>query len=110
MLIECSFCHATAKLPDDKEGAKVRCPACSKVYVAHEKGVKRGRGGPNTLVLSMVGAAVLAAIVIGVMTNNRKPPMPQPAPPVAVKPPDPVIDTIGWDSEVVRTVRGLYDA
>jgi hypothetical protein len=111
MLIECSFCHATAKLPDDKEGSKVRCSACGKVYVAHEKGtrVKGGRGGVNPATLGIGIGAVVVIAIFAFLANNHESPKPPPPPPVVVKEPAPTVDPNGWDGEYVRVVRGVYD-
>lgn len=113
MLIECSFCHATAKLPEDKEGAKVRCSSCGKVYVAREKGSRGARGSKseiNPATIGIVAAAVLGIGVFAWMAANHTPAAPPPAPaPVKVEEPI-VVDTNGWDAEITRQVRGIYDA
>jgi len=110
MLIECPFCKATAKLPEEKEGAKVRCSGCGKVYVAREKGSKAKTGGVNGTTLGIAGGAVLAIAIFAFFANqsgNKPPPAP---PPKVVKQAEPVIDHVGWDSEAVKLVRNLYDA
>lgn len=110
MLIECPFCRATAKFPDDKEGSKVRCSGCSKVYVAREKGSRaKGKGGMNPTTL---GIGIGAVVVIGIfafLANNHEKAAPPPAPPPVVKAPEPVVDSSGWDSEYVKLVRQAYD-
>ena len=40
MIIECPACGARAKLPDSKEGAKVRCSECERIYLAHPSGAR----------------------------------------------------------------------
>ncbi|MEO6711016.1 MAG: hypothetical protein ABI054_12090, partial [Planctomycetota bacterium] len=110
MLIECSFCHATAKIPEDKEGAKVRCSECSKVYVAREKGTKVKRGGANGLQIGIgIGAVVVIAVFALMYNNHQSKPPPKP-PPVVAKEPEVLVDTSGWDSELVKLVRSVYDA
>jgi hypothetical protein len=111
MLIECPFCHATANLPEDKEGAKVRCGACAKVYTAREKGRKRKAGGldPLRIVLISVGAAIaLGVIFMAMRSKGGDAPVAQAAP-GAPKAPPPREDLSGWDSAPVRAVRAIYD-
>ena len=67
MLIECPFCKATAKLPEEKEGAKVRCSGCGKVYVAREKGSKAKTGGVNGITIGIGAGAV---ILIGLFVES----------------------------------------
>src|SRR6187402_3385870 len=111
MLIECPFCHATANLPESKEGAKVRCGGCAKVYVAREKGSKhKGSTGPNPLhIVLAAGGAALALLVIFMATRSDKG-----APPAqaagAPKTPPPREDLTGWDSVPVKAVRAVYDS
>lgn len=111
MLIECPFCHATAKISEDKDGAKVRCSGCSKVYVAHEKGsrAKGGKGGVNPTTLGIgIGTVVLIAIFAYVANNHEKP-KPEPTPPPVVQAPPPMVDNSGWEGEYVKCVRSVYD-
>ena len=109
MLIECPFCHAQANLPESKEGAKVRCPECEKVYVARQRG-KRGKSGPNPLhiVLIAVGAA-LGLLLIFVLTRNSKEPEVVAKPTLEAPPAPAVVDLTGWDSPPVLAVRAVYD-
>jgi hypothetical protein len=109
MLIECPFCHATANLPQSKEGAKVRCGGCEKVYVAREQGRKASKG-PNPLhIVLIAGGAALVLLVIFMVTRGSKE-EPAPAPAVAAaKAPPPREDLTGWDSAPVLAVRAVYD-
>jgi hypothetical protein len=110
MLIECPFCKATAKRPEDKEGAKVRCSECSKVYVAREKGSKVKKSSVNGTSLGIAGGAVILIGIFAFFANQHdSKPAPTPKPP-PVKEPELVIDHVGWDSELVKFVRNLYDA
>lgn len=68
MLIQCTSCGTQAKVPDNMQGSKVKCPACGHVYVARE----RGRGGrarssqsSDPTQMLIIGGAVAAALVIG---------------------------------------------
>lgn len=111
MLIECPFCHATANLPESKEGAKVRCGGCAKVYVAREKGGKgKASKGPNPLHIVLgAGAAALVLVVIFMATRDSAPVAPvQTA--GAPKAPAPREDLTGWDSVPVKAVRAVYDS
>jgi hypothetical protein len=113
MLIECTFCKASAQFPDSKEGAKVKCGACGKVYVAREKGAKPSKTSPTPFIIG--GGVVLALGAIFFLVNSSKKPAAAPpvvkAPVVEEKP----VDRTGWNSELVMVVRdyklgGLLDA
>ena len=110
MLIECPFCKATAKLPEEKEGAKVRCSGCGKVYVAREKGSKAKPGGVNGVTIGIGAGAVILIALFAFFTNQHKRKPPPPPPPKLAQAPEIVVDHVGWDSELVKLVRGLYDA
>lgn len=111
MLIECPFCHATANLPDSKEGAKVRCGECAKVYVARERGAKGKSKGPNPLhIVLIAGGAALVLVVIFMATRDSDPAAPVAQAPGAVKAPPPREDLTGWDSAPVKAVRAVYDS
>jgi predicted Zn finger-like uncharacterized protein len=108
MLIECTFCRAQAKIPDSKEGAKVKCGECGKVYVARDPSQKgRAKASPTPYVIG--GAVVVGVLAVVLVVNSRDR---KPAPKVAAAPKveEPAIDRTGWDSELVKEVRDLYDA
>ena len=113
MLIECPFCHAQAQIPESREGSKVRCGGCGKVYVAREPGAKGQRassGGSGVTIGITVGALVLVgliALVISRMGGSSAAPVAKPPPPPVS---EPKVDHTGWDSQPVRSVRELYDA
>lgn len=108
MLIECPFCHAAANLPESKEGAKVRCGGCGKVYVGREKGRKASTGpDPLHLVLIAGGAAIVLFVVFMATRGSGK--APPPAQARADKAPEPAVDVTGWDSAPVKAVRAVYD-
>jgi FeS assembly protein IscX len=87
MLIECPFCKATAKLPEDKEGAKVRCSECSKVYVAREKGSKVKKSSVNGTSLGIAGGAVILIGIFAFFANQHdSKPAPTPKPPPVKEP------------------------
>jgi predicted Zn finger-like uncharacterized protein len=109
MLTECSFCRATAKIPEDELGAKVRCSECGKVYVARTQESRVAKGLVNPLRLSIGGGAVVV-IALFAWAYNRNASKPQPRPPAVVKQPEVGVDSVGWDSEIVRVVRGIYAA
>lgn len=111
MLIECPSCHTRAKLPDSKEGAKVRCPNCSFVYVARPGGARGG--GPrtsNTATPIMIGAGfvVLVVLLMFLMKGERT----ETASVVVEPPPEappPRRDSTGWGSAPVMLVRQIHD-
>jgi predicted Zn finger-like uncharacterized protein len=116
MLIQCPACHARAKLPDSKEGAKVRCGECGRVYLA----VPAGQGGPraraggegvNVGLIVGIGGAVVGLIVILLVRNmsggtgtitiaKEEPP----------KVEEPKIDPTGWESAPVQAAAGVHRA
>jgi hypothetical protein len=110
MLIECPFCHAQANLPASKEGAKVRCPECGKVYLAREPGKRGTSSGLNPLhiVLGAVGLA-LALILVFALTRGSDEPVVT-AKGTAQAPPEAAVpeDTTGWDSAPLKAVRAVY--
>ena len=59
MLIQCTSCGAQAKLPDSKEGAKVRCPSCGHVYAARPKGAGRSSRKDDPTKYVIIGGAIL---------------------------------------------------
>lgn len=111
MLIQCPSCGTRAKLPDSKEGAKVRCPDCEFVYVARPAGAAgRGRrSGTGTGLPIALGTGLIVLVVLLLFLSNRgqdaSPPVAVPDPPVIAEQPE---DTSGWDSAAVRFCRELH--
>jgi hypothetical protein len=108
MLIECTFCHATAKFPDSKEGAKVKCGECGKVYVAREKGAKKGATSATPFVIG--GSVLVAILVVFFIVNSRKDAPAAPVVKATAPAEEPKIDRTGWNSELVKVVRDVYEA
>ncbi len=108
MLIECTFCHATAQFPDSKEGSKVKCGECGKVYVAREKGSKPSKVSATPFVIG--GAVVVGILVVFFIVNSSKKPAAEPTVKAAPPPAEAPIDRTGWNSELVKVVRDLYEA
>jgi len=111
MIIECTSCGARAKLPDSKEGAKVRCGECSHIYVAHPPGARRGskarKEDPTKYFIG--GGAVLAFGLLMLMVtrgNNDPPPVVDAAPPAVDEDTAP---STGWDSAHVLFARQMHD-
>ena len=48
MLIQCTSCGTQAKIPQSKEGAKVKCLNCGHVYVARPVGARGRRDKKET--------------------------------------------------------------
>jgi len=110
MLIECPACHARAKLPDSKEGAKVRCPQCSRVYQAYPvgtAGARRRTADPTKYFL--IGGAVLAfVLVLMVVQRSRGDGI------IAAEEEPEVVGTgpgdySGWNSELCLLARRLHE-
>ena len=65
MLIQCTSCKTTARLSDDKEGAKVRCPSCGHVYVARPAGSRGStRSKSNNTQLMIFGGAGIVGVIM----------------------------------------------
>jgi predicted Zn finger-like uncharacterized protein len=111
MLIECPFCHTRAKLPESKEGAKVRCSECSKVYRAREllaSGPRKSSSGPIIAVIA-VGAVAFGLLLYLRGGDDAPPPVEAAAPKPAPKPaPVAEVDPNGWDSEPVQLAVALH--
>lgn len=114
MLIQCPACKANAEVPASKEGAKVRCGECSRVYQAVALG-QRGRkvsSGTNTglwIGLGVAGVMLLIFIALGKSGGS------DPVTTASVEAEEPeqlgaMIDTVGWDSEIVQVVRRIHKA
>ena len=111
MIIECTSCGARAKLPDSKEGAKVRCGECSHIYVAHPPGARRGskaRKEDPTKYFIIGGAVLVFGLVMLVTTrgNDDPPPVVEAAPPAVDEDTAP---STGWDSPHVVFARQMHD-
>ena len=111
MRIQCTSCKATAKLSDDKEGAKVRCPSCGHVYVARPAG---SRGSPraksnDTRLMIFGGVGLLGVLLIMMVMSGD-----DPAPTSQIDAlPDLVeevekVDLTGWDSPLVKVARSIH--
>ena len=111
MLIECPFCHTQVKFPDDKEGSKLRCPECSKIYVARPYGARK-KSEFNPLPLVLGAGVVLVLTLIWFFVKDREPEAVAKVPEVeeAPLPAQPPLDTSGWDSLPVVTIRDLYES
>jgi predicted Zn finger-like uncharacterized protein len=109
MLIQCPFCRTQARIPESKEGAKVRCGECEKVYTARAPGQRRSSGTSGLSIGIFVGAGILLAIVF-FFINRNKPTAVAPVVAAEEPEPEPVVDSTGWDSEPVRVVREIYTA
>jgi len=109
MLIQCPSCQTEAQLPASREGAKVRCGECGRVYTARPPGT-RGSKGPSGLAVGLgIGVVVVAAFVFW-LVNRTETVAPPPPPEPEVEPEVEVVDYTGWDSAPVRAVRDLYVA
>lgn len=113
MLIECSRCKTRAKIPDSKEGAKVRCPECSHTYVARPVGSQgaKAASGPSPMQLSLgIGGLVVVAFLFWVSNQSKPSAAPAVEKEVVDTTPAVKIDIDGWDSETVKHVRDVYRA
>lgn len=111
MIIQCPACGLQAKLPDSKEGAKVRCSECERVYVAKPAGARGKAQKSNPAMPIMIGAGVLVlGIIIFAMSSGpstSKVVIPE------VKATEPVakeyVDPTGFNSELSKLARRAHD-
>ncbi|MEE2940358.1 MAG: zinc-ribbon domain-containing protein [Planctomycetota bacterium] len=113
MLIQCTSCGTQAKIPQSKEGAKVKCPNCGHVYVARPVGARGRRDkkeDPTKYVI--IGGAVVAAAVVGLMASRSggEEPAPRHQEEVAAEPKAPREDLTSWDGTLQKLVRQLHTA
>ena len=120
MQIECPSCRSRAQLPAEKEGAKVRCGECGRVFVARNRlGASRGRGnssgGPNMGLLGGIGAGILLLMVLWFATREADEPTPAlagagPSPAAREEPAPEPPDPTAWDGPLFRSVLALHEA
>lgn len=81
MIITCPACNAQAQLPDSKEGAKVRCGECGRVYKATGAS-RRASTGQKTdpTKYFIIGGAVLLLFLIWMLTRGVEKDPPPAAP------------------------------
>ena len=111
MLIQCTSCKTTARLSDDKEGAKVRCPSCGHVYVARPAGSRGSTHSKsnNTQLMIFGGAGIIGVIMMAILASSNDPAPTSKAEDLPELIEDLVsADLTGWDSPLVRTVRTLH--
>ena len=110
MIITCPACKAQAKLPDSKEGAKVRCGECGRVYKALGSGTG-AKGPPKTdpTRYAIIGGAVVLLLILFVTTKQAKDaPAPAKETVAATAKPEKAEKT-GWDAPSVLLARKLHD-
>ena len=109
MLIQCPACKANAEVPASKEGAKVRCGECGRVFAALPLGgrARVSSGGNNGLYIGLGVAAVVLLLFVAISKSSKK----KEAPAIVdVEEPEEIgtmTDETGWDSEIVQAVRRL---
>ncbi|MEX1026293.1 MAG: zinc-ribbon domain-containing protein [Planctomycetota bacterium] len=113
MLIQCPACKANADVPTSKEGAKVRCGECGRVYAALPLGgrTRVASGTNNGLYIGLgVAAAVLLLFVVLSKTGGKDdlPVVDAGEAPVAAA--TGPVDETGWNSEIVQLTRRLHRA
>lgn len=114
MIIECTRCQTRAKIPDSKEGAKVRCPECGHVYVA---GMGAGRAGgarqkkeDPTKYFIIGGVIVVAAVLMIMVSKGGKEKAPDKVVEAAAEPEGALVPVTGFDSAPVVAARKIHDA
>jgi predicted Zn finger-like uncharacterized protein len=113
VLIECPFCHAQARIPESKEGARVRCGECEQLYVARDPSRRRSKGTQPATIAIWVSAGLAAVLVVLLLRRNQSTPLPVPtvtAPASEAAPRERPVDRTGWGSAPVIAARGLFEA
>ncbi len=74
MIITCPSCKAQAQIPDNKEGAKVRCGECDRVYKALSGGRRAATSKDKDLTLYFIpgGAALVLLLLFLVVRGSGK--------------------------------------
>lgn len=114
MLIQCPACQARAKLPDNKEGAKVRCGDCGRVFVATPPG-SRAPTRESSMQPGLVIGVGAVVVLLGLFLLMRRPrdEAPKPTPreePAAATEPMQMADEMGWEAEPVQAAVGIHEA
>ena len=111
MRIQCTSCKATAKLSDDKEGAKVRCPSCGHIYVARAAGSRGStRTKTNDTRLMIFGGVGLLGVLLIMMVMSGDDPIETSEVdtlPDLVEEVE-IVDLTGWDSPLVKVARSIH--
>jgi predicted Zn finger-like uncharacterized protein len=110
MIIECPACGARAKLPDNKEGAKVRCSECERIYLAHPSGARASAKSSSSAMPVGIGAGVIALIIVVFAIANRGPATTAAPPAPEAEMPEIVLIDYGFDSPLCKFARSLHDA
>ena len=111
MQIQCTSCKAILRLSDDKEGAKVRCPSCSHVFVARPMGARGASARAkqdNSKMMIFGGVGVVGAILLAVVMSggDSTPAAPAKLPELVEE--VVITDPTGWDSDLVKAARKLH--
>ncbi len=111
MIIECSRCHTRAKLPDSKEGAKVRCPDCGHVYVAQSGGARAatGRKKEDPTKYFIIGGAILVFAIFAIIASKGDKHQPPVEASETVVDTGPIIPTTGFNAPLVKEARELHN-
>lgn len=108
MLIECPFCHARAQIADSKEGAKVRCGECGRVYGARPVGSGRGKSSKTNLTPFIIGGVVvIAGALLWLLTKDagKRPRMSTDS---VVEKPEPPKQEYGWKAPAVQDAAKMH--
>ena len=113
MQIQCPACKSRASIPDGKEGAKVRCQGCQRVFVARPLAGSRGaRTASSTgpiIGVALAAAAVVALLVVSRMSGRSEPQAREPVRAAAAAATEELGDELGWDSPAVQTAVRAHE-
>ena len=112
MLIQCPACKFQTNISDSKQGAKLRCPECSRVFVARPRGAARSSGSSDASRFVIPAIVAVAAIVLFLMFGRDKGDevvaAPDPTPAAEKDDAREEPEGSGWDSAPVAFVRELH--
>ncbi|MFT5050906.1 MAG: hypothetical protein ACI8QZ_002312 [Chlamydiales bacterium] len=117
MLIHCPSCDFETTLPSSKEGAKLRCPECSRVFVARPRatgGRRSSSSSGDSTRYMMIGGVVVVGIALFMMFgrgSEDSTAAPKRAPVETVtKQVAQETDGSGWDSAAVQFALEMHTA
>lgn len=108
MMIECPFCKARAQIADSKEGAKVRCGECGRVYGARPIGQKRGSSQSNPMPFILGGVIAVAGVLLFLLTQNEDKPRVVPQNTRTVEVEEPEVPRRGFEAPEVQAAVKMH--
>ncbi|MCB9909293.1 MAG: zinc-ribbon domain-containing protein [Planctomycetes bacterium] len=110
MIITCPACKAQAQLPDSKEGAKVRCGECGRIYRATSGGRKaRAAGQSDPTKYFIIGGAALVVVLLFLVVRGAKDGETEPEPETKIVTEAPEKEPTDWKSPAVQAAVKIHN-